>query len=93
MSDNGAEPLEILLFVFGENSSSMAQRSALEDLLARKEQPIEAMKAIDLSEFPDLALEYEILAIPTVLRVRPGPSVRIIGEMTDQDRVWRLLSS
>lgn len=42
---------------------------------------------IDVLERPDLADADRILATPTVIRLRPGPSRRVIGDLTDRRRL------
>jgi circadian clock protein KaiB len=44
-------------------------------------------KVIDICEDPDAAVEEQILALPTLVRKSPKPTRRIIGDLTDTDRV------
>ncbi|NNE24596.1 MAG: hypothetical protein HKN11_18505 [Rhizobiales bacterium] len=48
---------------------------------------------IDLLDNPDSAIDTDILAIPTLIRRSPRPFLRIVGEMSDSERVWGLLTS
>ena len=41
---------------------------------------------IDLSADPRLAKEYEIVAVPTVVRERPVPFRKVIGDLRDTER-------
>jgi circadian clock protein KaiB len=41
---------------------------------------------IDLSDDPRLAKEHEIVAVPTVVRERPVPFRKVIGDLRDTER-------
>ena len=45
------------------------------------------LQVIDLDQTPEAALSEQILALPTLVRKEPGPTRRIIGDLTDTDRV------
>lgn len=45
------------------------------------------MQVIDVLEDPRLAEEAQILATPTVIREQPAPVRRIIGDLSDVDKV------
>ncbi|UWR21269.1 circadian clock KaiB family protein [Sulfitobacter sp. S190] len=93
MDDPTKEQLSILIFVAGEGASADIQIRTLSQLLTHHNHPAEALEVIDLNETPEAAIEFDILAIPTVLRLSPKPPVRIIGELFDEERVWSVLSA
>jgi circadian clock protein KaiB len=45
------------------------------------------LDVIDIYQHPDLAVSAQIVAAPTVLKISPDPPRRIIGDMSDTDRV------
>lgn len=45
------------------------------------------LAVIDISQSPEIAAEEQILALPTLVRRQPKPTRRIIGDLTDTDRV------
>jgi circadian clock protein KaiB len=47
------------------------------------------MEIIDLLEDPSLARENQIVAIPTVVRCVPAPERRVLGDLSDTQRVLR----
>ena len=49
------------------------------------------IEIVDLVEHPELAAADEVLALPTLVRLRPAPSRRIIGNLSDTERVLRYL--
>lgn len=49
------------------------------------------MRFIDLTKNPNLAREYQIIAIPTLVR-KNYPGKRIIGDLSNQERVLEFLN-
>lgn len=49
------------------------------------------IEVIDALERPDLAEEARILATPTVVRIEPGPELRVIGDLSDHGRAAAVL--
>jgi circadian clock protein KaiB len=49
------------------------------------------LEVIDLRETPALAGERHILAVPTLIRERPPPPVRLIGDLSERKRVLAAL--
>jgi len=45
------------------------------------------LRVIDIEENPDAAATEQILALPTLVRKEPRPTRRIIGDLSDTDRV------
>ena len=45
------------------------------------------MQVIDILDRPQLAEDEQILATPTVVKVLPPPMRRIIGDLSDAERV------
>jgi circadian clock protein KaiB len=49
------------------------------------------LEVIDLREQPALAGERDILAIPTLVRELPPPAQRLIGDLSNRDRLLMAL--
>lgn len=45
------------------------------------------LEIIDVLEFPDLAEEAKILATPTLIKSLPPPLRRVIGDLSDTEKV------
>jgi circadian clock protein KaiB len=75
------------LYVAGESPKSMEAFANLKALCENHlEHPYE-IEIVDLVENPRLARGDEILAIPTLVRRLPAPIRKIIGDLSDTDRV------
>jgi circadian clock protein KaiB len=82
-----AERTILRLYVAGQSPKSLR---AIENLTVICEEHIPGeyeMKVIDLLEQPRLAKRDEIVALPTLIRAFPEPVRRIIGDLSDTDRV------
>lgn len=75
------------LYVAGQSPKSLQALSNLQRLCeAHMEQRYE-IEVVDLIEHPRLAAGDEIIAIPTLVRRLPSPMRKIIGDLSDTDRV------
>ena len=49
------------------------------------------LEIIDIARDKHLALEYQIVAIPTLMKVHPAPRRMILGDLSDTQKVLHLL--
>lgn len=47
------------------------------------------LEVVDIHQQPDLAEQNQIIAAPTLLRMEPLPVRRIVGDLSQTDRVFR----
>ena len=81
------EHWELRLYVAGQTPKSM---TALANLKKYCEQHVKGryqLEVIDLLQNPQLAEGDQILAIPTLVRKVPQPIRKIIGDLSNQERV------
>jgi circadian clock protein KaiB len=80
------EQWQLRLYVAGQSPKSL---KAFANLVALCEQldPRYQIEIVDLVEHPQLAAGDEIVAIPTLVRRLPSPIRKIIGDLSDADRV------
>jgi circadian clock protein KaiB len=81
------ETWELRLYVAGQTAKSVA---ALANLRRYCEQHVPGryqLEVIDLLQHPQLAEGDQILAIPTVVRKMPEPLRRVIGDLSNEERV------
>ncbi len=92
MTPRAATTVRFRLFVAGESPNSLQAVANLRalcdaDLAGRHE-----VEIVDLMQTPERALEENILLTPTLVKVAPGPVLRIVGALTDRDVLRRALS-
>jgi len=78
---------ELRLYVAGQTSKSMAAFSNLKKLCEDHLKGQYRIEVIDLLENPALAKGDQILAIPTLVRKLPEPIKKIIGDLSNKERV------
>lgn len=79
-------PLTLRLYVSGHALNSRTAIRNLESLRAQLSASAD-VEVIDVREKPDLAEEDRILATPTLVRRTPPPVRKIIGDLSDVQRV------
>lgn len=75
------------LYVAGNTPNSVRALKTLKNLLEQELQGIYALKVIDVLKSPQLAEEDKILATPTLSKVLPLPVRKIIGDLSDREKV------
>lgn len=79
------------LFVAG---STRRSQQAIENLLricAERMAGRYDLEVIDIYQQPELAVRYQVIAAPTLLKLAPAPVRRIIGDLSQTARVLRSL--
>jgi circadian clock protein KaiB len=79
--------IELRLYVAGQTPKSLAALANLKKICAEHLQGRYKLYVIDLVKTPQLAQNDQILAIPTLVRKLPQPIRKIIGDLSDQNKV------
>jgi circadian clock protein KaiB len=87
MTEAGKNPRRLVLYVAGQTPKSMAAVANLERICNEHAPGMFQVEVIDLKKQPQLAREHSIVAIPTLVRELPVPVRRIIGDLSDVDKV------
>ncbi len=75
------------LYIAGNTPNSARALKILKDILEKEWQGVYALKVIDVLKNPQLAEEDKILATPTLTKVLPPPVCKIIGDLSDREKV------
>jgi circadian clock protein KaiB len=75
------------LYVAGQTPKSLAAFDNLKRLCEERLKGHYSIEVIDLLKNPRLAKDDQILAIPTLVRKLPPPVRRIIGDLSNTERV------
>ena len=78
---------QLRLYVAGQTTNSLAAFSNLKKICENHLQGRYCIEVIDLVERPQLSKGDQILAIPTLVRKLPQPVRKIIGDLSDTERV------
>jgi circadian clock protein KaiB len=79
------------LFVFGQSSLTERILKTLQSVLQTSHHPY-TLQLVDVSKHPEQAEADQISATPTLLRVQPIPTRRLVGELTDSRALLNLLN-
>ena len=79
--------IQLRLYVAGQTPRSLAALTNLKRICDEHLEGRYDLKVIDLIKQPQLAQGDQILAIPTLVRNLPTPILKIIGDLSNVDRV------
>jgi circadian clock protein KaiB len=78
---------QLRLYVAGQNAKSIAALANLERLCDAHVAGRYEIEVIDLLENPRLANDDQVLAVPTLVRISPEPVKKIIGDLSQTERI------
>ncbi len=86
-SKTGSDKYELRLYVAGQTPKSIAAFNNLKKLCEEHLAGKYRIEVIDLLKNPQLAKGDQIFAIPTLVRKLPQPLRKIIGDLSNTERV------
>ena len=81
------ERIELRLYVAGQTSRSLAAIDNLRRICEKNLKGRYTIEVVDLVQTPQLARADQIVAIPTLVKELPPPLRRIIGDLSNSERV------
>jgi circadian clock protein KaiB len=87
METTGTEHYVLRLYVAGQTPKSMAAITNLKRICEEYLHGRYVLEVIDLYQQPQLAKGEQIIAVPTLIKKLPEPLRRIIGDMSNTERV------
>jgi circadian clock protein KaiB len=75
------------LYVIGSSPASVTALENLREIIAQETETVFQLEVIDVIKHPQLAEKDKILAVPTLIRKLPPPLRKIIGDLSDKDKV------
>jgi circadian clock protein KaiB len=85
--ESNAERWILRLYVAGQTPKSVTAFQNLKRICEERMKNKYSIEVIDLLENPQLGREHQILAIPTLVRKLPVPVRKIIGDLSNTERV------
>ena len=83
--------LKLYLYMSNETPSSVAGAYNLRVLLDKELKGQYSLEVINVLDNPQRAVEDNILATPTLVKASPPPERRVIGDLSDNERVLTAL--
>lgn len=75
------------LYVAGQTPKAITAFTNLKKICEEQLNGKYTIEVIDLMQDPQLAAEFQIVALPTLIRKLPVPVRKIIGDLSDTERV------
>ncbi len=87
---DAVDKCEFLLFVSG---MSVHSAMALDNIrrIIRDHIPHASLTIVDIGIEKERAMEYQIIGIPTLIRIAPLPNKTIVGDLSDLEKVLKIL--
>jgi circadian clock protein KaiB len=77
------------LYVTGATERSMRAISALKTICSEELQGRCEIEVIDVYQHPELVREEQIVVLPTLIKKLPSPIRRLIGDLSDREKVLK----
>jgi len=87
MTKTETETYELRLYVAGQTAKSLAALANLQRICETHLAGQYRIEVIDLLKTPQLAAGDQIFALPTLVRRLPEPIKKIIGDLSNEERV------
>ena len=90
-SSDGTDHYVLRLYVTGTRRRSMHAIETMREICDTFLKGRHELEVVDLYECPEAAAREQIIAIPTLVRVLPGPLRRVLGDLSDRKRILAAL--
>ena len=81
-----------VLYVAGASPHSLRAITNLQEICEACFAGNYKIDVIDIYKDPEAARSSQIIALPLLIRIQPAPQRRLIGDLSDRERVIKLLS-
>jgi circadian clock protein KaiB len=85
--DDVSQRYKLCLFITGSTPRSMRAIENMREICDENLKGRYSLEVIDIYEHPEATRELQIVASPTLVKILPEPLRRIIGDLSDKDRV------
>jgi circadian clock protein KaiB len=75
------------LYVTGMTPRSTEAFAAIKAICEERLQGRYELEVIDIYEHPQLAIDEQIIAVPTLVKLLPAPLRRLVGDLSNKERV------
>jgi circadian clock protein KaiB len=87
LEDQQHRQFVLRLYVTGLTPRSTQAINTIKDICEEELQGRYELEVIDLAKQPELAKEEDIIAAPTLIKQLPSPLRRLIGDLSNKERV------
>ena len=83
---------KLSLYVTGDGANGRRALDNANDICRGELGGHASLQVIDIAARPEAAFEQEIIATPMLIRERPLPVRRLVGDLSDREQVLRILT-
>ncbi|GGF06023.1 circadian clock KaiB family protein [Flavobacterium limi] len=83
---------KFILFVSGMSVKSGHAIENLRRICDKYLQGNYELEIVDISRDTEMAVKYQIVAIPTLIKIYPAPRRIILGDLSDKEKVLKILN-
>jgi len=80
---------QLVLFITGASPNSVRAINNLRNICEQYLKGVYSLEVIDVYQMPQVAAKEQIIALPTLIRRLPDPVRRLVGDMSDTEKVLR----
>ena len=81
----------MVLYICGATPHCMQAVKNINDICGTYLDETTQVEIIDVNEHPEAAVKAQIIAAPTLIKLEPGPERRLIGDLSNRDKVLMAL--
>ncbi len=81
----------LVLYVCGATPHCMLAIKNINDICRTYLNDATAVEIIDVNQHPEAAVKARIIAAPTLIKFQPGPERRLIGDLSNTNKVLTVL--
>ncbi len=82
---------KLQLYVCGATPHCMLAIKNINDICRTYLNDAAAVEIIDINQHPEAAVQAQIIAAPTLIKFQPGPERRLIGDLSNTNKVLAVL--
>lgn len=77
---------DLILYVAGQSPKSLTAYANLKRICESHLEGRYSIEVVDLTVHPELAQQFQIVALPTLIRKLPKPMRKIIGDLSNEEK-------
>ena len=83
------EEYHLVLFITGASPNSVRAINNIKSICEKYLKGNYVLEIIDVYQHPELAKKEQIIALPTLIKKRPAMERRLVGDMSETEKVLR----
>jgi circadian clock protein KaiB len=87
--EEGGQEFQLRLYVIGASSNSVRAITNIKNICEKHLPGKYSLEIIDIYQQKEVAEHNQIIALPLLIKTQPLPQRRLIGDMSDTDKVLR----